>query len=110
MRAHTLLLAVGLAGCQTFGLDDPKVALADACQGAASALRPAIAARAAGLLGPSFIMTIDQAGNVIDGFCAKGAKPVVERAADGSLQVNWLTTINAVKNATASILALRLGD
>lgn len=112
MRKLSIAVMFVLAGCQgaPLGLSDPKVVLADACQSAASALRPAIAARIAGKLGPSFITTIDQAGNVIDGFCAKGARPMIVRLADGTLQIDWAATINAVKNATASVLALDLGD
>ena len=111
MRKFVLALPLLLGACPAqFGTDDPKVILADACQGAASALRPAIAARVAGKLDPSFVTTIDQAGNVIDGFCRPGAKPMATKQPDGSIKIDWTATIVAVKNATASIFALNLGE
>ena len=66
-----LILAV-LFACSTI---TPAQQLTAACQSADAALRVAIAARTAGKLSPAVVARVNQAGGVVNSFCAGPVPP-----------------------------------
>lgn len=112
MRKLVLALPILLVACGggvPLELDNPKVALGNACHLAGNALEPAIVARHAGKLGPSFIAGIQRTGTIIDVWCRKGGVPPVTRQADGSLAVSWSSGLAAVRAATGELIAMMKG-